>query len=107
MTDILSTGKFYLGGGIVCRKPGRYTTRDEFAQFLVATEGHQFAIAKEQTEKPQGTHSEPSDNSAPVRLSKMSRAQLEAVAAEIGLKVTDDIDSNAMIRHAIEAHQSL
>lgn len=32
------------------------------------------------------------------------RAQLEAVAAEIGLTVTDEMDTNKKLKEAIESH---
>jgi hypothetical protein len=117
MTDLQFTGTFYLGGGLLCKKPGRYTTNDQFAQFLVAAYPREFALAEPEAaqnepETAQTTKSEPNIeqtlNDSPATQKTMelpkkaNREQLEAKAKEIGLVVTPEMDTNAKLRQAIE-----
>jgi len=122
MTDVYFSGTFYLGGGLLCREPGRYTTNDAFAQFLVTTYPRDFSLAEPEDVQKESNHStqvktpeteqkpaedmskvsKTEETPAPVSLAKANRTQLEAMVADIGLDVTEELDTNAKLRQAIE-----
>jgi hypothetical protein len=99
MARLRYTGNFYFDGHYRFTQPGDYEVDEAKAQQLLADFPDQFA-AVEGTQKD-------SNGNAPVKsLSKMNRAELEAVAADIGLAVTEDLDTNQKLKEAIENKQT-
>jgi hypothetical protein len=54
-------------------------------------------------EAPQEPETAPEDTKPALNLSKANRAQLEAVAGDMGLEVTDELDTNKKLAEAIKA----
>lgn len=92
------TGTHYHGGNYRFTELGEYEVDEAKAMQLLADFPDQFK-ATESTQKNSKTSSDT------LNLSKANREQLEAVAGDIGFTVTADMDTNAKLKAAIEAHQ--
>src|SRR5690349_15438782 len=92
------TGNHYHGGSYRFIEPGVYDVDEAKAEQLLADFPDQFAAAE-------GAQKAASEAQPTKSLAKMNRAELEAVAAEIGLDMTAEMDTNAKLKAAIEAHR--
>lgn len=133
MTDIqfIEEKRTYRGHGCLFTEPGVYTVEEHVAQRLLAGIPQWFRLvqpasvevqtdspvsdeAAADTEEietstaanaPQAPESTPDNAKPAINLSKANRAQLEAVATDIGLEVTDEMNTNKSLKEAIEEHQ--
>jgi len=93
------SGTHYHGGNYRFTEPGEYEVDEAKATQLLADYPDQFTA-------PEGTQSESKQTESTPNLSKATRAQLEALASEVGLAVSDDLDTNKKLKDAIEAEQA-
>ncbi len=98
MPQIEFTGTHYCGGAYRFTEPGIYEVDEAKATQLLVDFPDRFRVV----EISQNGSQQPSDTP---NLSKANRAQLEAVAAQIGLEATDQMDTNKKLKEAIEVHQ--
>jgi hypothetical protein len=99
MARLIYSGNFYFDGHYRFTQPGEYEVDEAKAQQLLADFPDQFAAVE-------GTQNQ-SEGARPTKsLSKMNRAELEAVAADIGLAVTEDLDTNQKLKEAIETRRT-
>lgn len=108
MTTITFSGRQWIGAGVVYRKPGTYSVSDTLAAYLVENHPDEFSIndqAAEATDEPEATQEPQTEPEQAKSLSKMNRTELEAVAAQIGLTVTEEHKTNKDLAEAIKAKQ--
>lgn len=97
-----TSDKVFVDGNITVL-PTQVWTVDDPARIEQLT--NQYGWQFENTESPQGAQKTSVPSETTKSLSKMNRAELEAVAADIGLEVTEDMDTNKKLKDAIEAQQ--
>jgi hypothetical protein len=98
VAKIVFTGEYYNSLECQFRAPGSYEVSEAKAKQLLTDFPDQFEVLE-------GTQKTPTTENPTKPLSKMNRAELEAVAGEIGLEVTDAMDTNKKLVAAIEVHQ--
>lgn len=119
MTDIhfIEEKRTYRGHGHVFTEPGVYPVSDDtdrylladFPQWFEAIEDTKQNLASPTPKQPDATEGVQNvdDGKEPTKpLSKMNKDELEAYASEIGLEVTDEMDTNKKLKEAIEKQES-
>jgi hypothetical protein len=98
MQRLSYSGDFYFDGYYRFTEPGEYEVDDTKAQQLLADFPDQF--------KAMEGGQDPVDGQSPTKsLSKMNRAELEAVAGEVGVETSAN-QTNAELTEAIKAKQA-
>ncbi len=96
-----TSDQVFIDGNITVLPNQQWTVTDPHRIEQLTTQyGWQF----ECLESPQQAEEAPK---ATKSISKMNRAELEALANEVGLAVTDELDTNKKLQKAIEAQQKV
>src|SRR5215203_2027139 len=99
MRSLSYSGNFYTDGNYRFTEPGIYEVDDAKAEQLLQDFPHQFTAVE-------GAQNDQNPSSPTSNLSKANSDQLKSFAAEIGLEITSEMDTNDKLRKAIKAHQS-
>lgn len=95
MPIVTFSGTYYNDTRHRFTRPGDYDVDDAKAKQLLADFPDQFAVAE-------GTQNDSGATDSTPNLSKMNRAQLEAVASDMGVEVTKEHDTNKKLQEAIQ-----